>query len=173
MRFILLIILMLPAMVGASEQVKDRIYDTKMRHYAKYRKCIKFTAKTFNLPEMLILAVLHHESGTTGKCNTIKSEKNKVMHNTTDCGPMQINNVRAAELKTIGLKYTDVKDSGCKNIVAGGYLLAQEIRKSGDFWSGVGNYHYHKSGDKPYHHYKYIKLIHKSWKTLLTVKENV
>lgn len=157
--------------VLAAEKIKDKIYATQMKPYAKYRKCIRYTAETFNLPEMLILSVLKTEGGSLGQCNRISSEKNKQMDNTTDCGPMQINNVRSQQIADIGLSYKEIKSSACKNIVAGGYILASEIKKSGDFWSGVGNYHYHKKGPAPKHHYKYINLVYKNWQSLLTVKD--
>jgi hypothetical protein len=165
--FFLLSIFLISFDVTASQLVKDKIYSTHMKKYSKYRKCIKFTAETFNLPEMLLLAVLKTEGGTMGQCNIIKSKKNKVMNNTKDCGPMQINTVRSAQIENIGMSYSEVTNSACKNIVAGGFILAYEINKSGDFWSGVGNYHYHKSGPAPRHHYKYINLVYKNWQSLL------
>lgn len=167
MQKILAVMLVFGFSAEASVALKDKIYSTHLKQYSQYRKCIQFTTETFNLPEMLILSVLKSEGGTTGKCSTIMVKGKP----TTDCGPMQINSQRAAELSEVGMTYEDVRRDGCKNIFGGGYLLAKEIIKSKDFWTGVGNYHYNKNGKAPRFHYKYIRWVHTNWQELLMVKE--
>jgi hypothetical protein len=141
--------------------VRKIVFDKHLKHIEPYEQCLIASARRSNLPEMLLLSILYQEDGRVGKYSV---NRNK----TKDHGISQINDVRAPELKPIGLTIDEIRNDGCKSIIALTYLLANEYQKAGDLWTAVGNYHYSKHGPYPKHHYKYIKNVHAKWQRLYT-----
>ena len=132
-----------------------------MQKYAPYKDCIAWTAYQFDMPEELLYSILYVERGpVNGKCS--------VNYNgTRDCGPAQINDVRAKEVKRFNLTMQDIQKKPCHNIWAMGYLLRREIEKAdGNIWRGVGNYHYHYSVNSSIHN-RYVKKVQEAWNLLL------
>jgi hypothetical protein len=147
--------------------VRKIIFLKHLSHLEPYEQCLIDSAKQSQIPEMLLLSILFQENGRVGKYSTNRDK-------TKDHGLSQINDVRAQELKPIGLTIDDIRNDGCKSIIAMTYLLSNEYQKAGDMWTAVGNYHYSKYGPYPKHHYKYIKNVHAKWQRLyLTVKQEV
>lgn len=148
----------------AFDEFRNKVYESQLKSFKPYKQCVQSASVTFNLPEIFIMSALLTEGGTAGECQVINS--NNYMNKTTDCGPLQINSIRASQLASFGISYDDVVNDACLNIHAGALLYAVEINKAGDFWKGVGNYHYSVHGDKPHFHYIYIQKIYTAWKRL-------
>lgn len=104
------------------------------RFLARYDLCIANAAWHYRVPRALIIAVLMTEDGRPGTAH-------RDADGTVDYGPMQINTVRLAQLRPYGLTIPMLRYDACTNIWSGTYLLALEIRKAGNFWTGVAHYH--------------------------------
>ena len=147
---------------AAAEHWRDIAYlKPPMDRYRELKNCIAWTAYQFELPEELLYAVLYVERGeVNGKCSANTN-------GTLDCGPAQINEVRAGELKDFKLSMADLRHKPCHNIWAMGYLLRREIeRADGHIWRGVGNYHYHYSVN-PLIHERYVGRVRRAWQRLV------
>lgn len=137
----------------------DRIFETELDQYANVKECIRYTAHKFNLQKELLVAVLMTENG-------IAAPVRRNNDGTYDLGFYQINQVRLPELKRFQVTEEQLINNHCLNTYMAGYLLWSEIDSAGDFWSGVGNYHYGSWGEYPQHHYRYIKRVYENWTRL-------
>ncbi|EKN6178775.1 lytic transglycosylase domain-containing protein [Yersinia enterocolitica] len=102
--------------------------------------CIHQSAKRYQLPEELIIAVIRTEGGKNGVINYNKN-------GSVDLGIMQINDIHLARLKKYGIRYNDVLNNTCTNIEVGTWILRQQFGAKVDYripdtwWKAVGNYH--------------------------------
>ncbi len=119
--------------------------------------CIIQTAERFDLPILLLEAILEVEGGTVG-------EVSKNTNDTFDIGPMQINSIWLQEFAPY-VSPSQILYNGCVNVQIGAWILRSNInRAKGDFWKGVGNYH---SGT-PHLHRKYQEKVFSTSTKLLT-----
>lgn len=96
--------------------------------------CISKSAERYNVPELLMHAVLSKEGGTTGQCS-------KNTNGTVDCGLAQINSTWADYFKKYGVSMGDIKDEPCINIQAQAYILKKNYLNKNDWYKAVMAYH--------------------------------
>lgn len=97
-------------------------------------QCIKKAAIDNRLPEEILWAIRLAEGGTKG---VVRQNKD----GSVDVGVMQINSVHFDYFEQkYGVKPSWLTHHQCISILAGGYRLAKEIKRHGDFWRGVGDY---------------------------------
>lgn len=131
-----------------------------MAKYQPLLHCIEWTGYQFKLPEELLYSILKQEQGSVNAPGSLNNNKTK------DYGPGQINDVSIPELTQFDVDRKMLIENGCANIWSTGYLLRKRIDAAGDFWTGVGDYHYSIKGPFPVHHFKYINQIRKHWQDL-------
>ncbi len=102
--------------------------------------CIAGAAALFQVPEPLLWTILKTEGGQVGAC-TLQS------NGSHDCGPAQINMETWAPTLAVVLRrptaevQTKLRDDGCFNIWAAGYVLRNNMRAAGgDLWDAAGRY---------------------------------
>lgn len=144
---------------------REYAYNTdRMLKYKPYASCVEWSAFQFHLPEELLYSIIYRENGgVEGRC-PINSNKTK------DCGATGINDVRMGELAKFDIDQAQIRSAPCKAIWSSAYLLRKEInRVKGDFWMGVGNYHYNiKKGPKT--HAIYVHHIKDAWMKLVALR---
>lgn len=103
-------------------------------------ECVYDSAKRYELPAELVLAIIETEGGGAGKIH-----KNK--NGTVDIGLMQINSVHLPELRKHNITYNALLYKPCVNIEVGTWLLRKgfgdkiDYRDSDKWWRSVGNFH--------------------------------
>lgn len=96
--------------------------------------CIARAAYKYEVPEILLHAVIAKERGTTGKCSTNKN-------GTVDCGVAQINNSWSDYFKKYGVDYDQIKNNPCTNIQASAYILKKNyLIKEGNWYNAIVSY---------------------------------
>ena len=101
--------------------------------------CINQAAIQYNVPAVVIVAVLKTENGKNG-------EAKKNPNGTIDYGPMQVNSVWLKKLAYYGITAYDLQYNPCVNVSVGTWILAQQIVKEQAVWKGIGDYHSHTFG---------------------------
>ncbi|MBO1897651.1 lytic transglycosylase domain-containing protein [Shewanella sp. BF02_Schw] len=151
------------ANANSAHPVRDMLYkQTALKKYEKFKNCIFWQSKNFNVNELVLMSVLLAEHGN-------EDSKIKNQNKTYDYGLMQINDARTDELVALGYDLNEVRTDGCKNIEAATHIISLEIERAGDVWLGVGRYHYNENGKYPKHHYKYRARVNKKLDSLLKV----
>lgn len=124
--------------------------------------CIAAAATLFQVPEDLLWIILKTEGGRVGAC-TVNT------NHTHDCGPAQVNiETWAPRLAaTLGQPASDIstrlRDDGCFNVWAEGYVLHAEITTAGgDMWDAAGRY----NSATPSYKLAYQARLLKSYRTL-------
>lgn len=118
-----------------------------------YAQCLSLTAKAYDIPPVIILAILKVEGGGDG----VASKNN---NGTYDFGVAQINTVRLPELQHFISDKSVALNDTCASIIAISYMLSEHIKEYPDqFWTAVGAYHYRPEGEFPRHHYNYIYKV--------------
>ncbi|WP_145932189.1 lytic transglycosylase domain-containing protein [Yersinia bercovieri] len=98
--------------------------------------CLSSAAVRWNVPEIILEAIIHQESG--GRPDAHNINKN----GSHDYGLMQINTINISALKSMGIiDHEQMLMQPCINIQAGAYLLSQKFNKHGYSWRAVGAYH--------------------------------
>ncbi|MBQ69144.1 conjugal transfer protein [Candidatus Saccharibacteria bacterium] len=98
-------------------------------------QCIRKAAVDNRLPEEILWAIRIAEGGKRG---ILRQNKD----GSVDVGVMQINSTHFDYFRSkYGVKPAWLLHNQCISILAGGYRLAKEIKRRGDFWIGVGDYH--------------------------------
>lgn len=90
-------------------------------------------------PRETMFSLLRQENGREGA-----SSRNS--NGTYDHGPFQVNDVNVPIIaKQFGLSVEEAKarlrDDGCFNAQAAGYLLNEHWKRTGDIWTAIGHYH--------------------------------
>ncbi len=119
-------------------------------------QCIAEAAQDYKLHPLLIKGILNVEGGKIG---TISKNTN----GSYDLGPMQINTIWLKTLSKNSIDWKDLTYNACVNIQVGSWILANELRRSDDFWKGVGNY----NSRTPRHNKKYRTLVYGEVKKLM------
>lgn len=102
--------------------------------------CVYQSAKKYELPVELLLAVIKTEGGRNGL-----AVKNK--NGSYDLGIMQINTIHLSRLKSLGISRTTLLTNGCVNIDVGAWMLRSHFPSKPatadkrQWWRYVGNYH--------------------------------
>lgn len=138
----------------------DNVFDSVLSSYSHVRHCLEFTAEELDLPIELMMSVLIAENGIIAPINPNND-------GTNDYGYFQINDKRLEELAELSITKDDLINDGCRNTFAAGFILKRHIIRSGDFWEGVGNYHYGIWGRYPSRHFVYRDKVYKAWQRIL------
>ncbi len=102
--------------------------------------CITVAALAFGHSEAALRALLKVESGAVGQVSVNKD-------GTADLGPFQINERHLPMFQKIlhsdrGATLARLRDDGCFNALAAGYILRlKTLKAGGDTWNGLGLYH--------------------------------
>lgn len=101
--------------------------------------CILAVTQQYNFPRETMFALLTQEAGAVGQ-----SSRNT--NGTYDHGPYQINDVNVGLIASVFSLPPDtvrqrLRDDGCFNAAAAGYILNNHYKKSGDIWVAIGHYH--------------------------------
>lgn len=109
---------------------------------AEEADCVQLAADRYGLPVALIQAILRVEGGQVGQAVPNSN-------GTEDLGPMQINTVWLPRLAAYGITRRQLQHDRCINILAGSWILAQQLQKAKEMegpeqrrlWWGIGAYH--------------------------------
>ncbi|MEO8964322.1 MAG: lytic transglycosylase domain-containing protein [Gammaproteobacteria bacterium] len=121
-------------------------------------RCIIQAEAIYHVPVVLILSVMRQENGRNGQ-----AVKNK--NGSYDLGVMQINTRWLPALSRYGYTQEDLQYDPCKNVMAGTWILANNIATSNMLWAGIGNYHSHT----PQYNASYQNDIYKHYKKISAV----
>jgi soluble lytic murein transglycosylase-like protein len=119
--------------------------------------CINQAAVAYHVPAPLILSIMKQENGRNGD-----AIRNK--NGTYDLGVLQINSRWLPTLSKYGYTRKDLQFDPCKNLMAGAWILANNLAEGKSLWSGIGDYHSHTPKyntayrNKVYRHYQKISV---------------
>lgn len=96
-------------------------------------RCIAEASSLYDVPELLMHAVLLKENGRAGKCSRANSD------GTRDCGLGQINTLWGEHFKSkYNITPKQIKDDVCTNIYVSGYILKKyNMVKKGDWFDTI------------------------------------
>ena len=114
--------------------------------------CFKEAASLYSVPEDLIKAIAHVESGNRAE---LVSKPN--LNGTYDIGLMQINTVHLPELQKYGINEQALMDP-CINVKVGAWILARSIQVHGSNWRAVGAYNA-RAKDNEYYRKVYVTKV--------------
>lgn len=98
-------------------------------------QCIARASHRYQVPELLLHAIVSKENGRTGKCVHNKRS------NTWDCGLAQINSAWFPYFKKQGVEPWHVVNTSCVNLHASAYILKKYyLRKNNDWAQAVISY---------------------------------
>lgn len=97
--------------------------------------CWDYAGEKFNVDPWLLFSIAAVESGFTPNI------KSKNTNKTYDLGLMQINTIHIPYFEKKGISEKDLQHDSCKGIIAGAYILKQNINKYGYNIDGIGAYH--------------------------------
>jgi soluble lytic murein transglycosylase-like protein len=95
--------------------------------------CFKQASSRFGVPEEILRAISHVESGGN------PSAKNTNKNGSTDIGHMQVNSYWLSTLAKYGITKTQLMDA-CTNTHVGAWILASNISRMGYRWEAIGAY---------------------------------
>lgn len=101
-------------------------------------ECVQDAAAYYSVPKSVIVAVMAAENGRVG-------EFRRNTNHTRDNGPMQINSSWVDgegedDLTHLGITEEMIRNNGCINVYAGGFILAQHYWRH-DPLEAIGRYH--------------------------------
>jgi soluble lytic murein transglycosylase-like protein len=89
--------------------------------------CVAKAARYYDVPELLLHAILTKENGRTGK-----TSKNK--NGSLDIGLAQINTVWLPHFAKYGVKFEHLLNDPCTNLYASAYVLKTNVNKFNGDW---------------------------------------
>lgn len=129
-------------------------------------QCAALSAHYYQVPELLLHAILQKEDGRVGQ-----SVRNK--NGTFDLGQAQINTVWLDEFKRYGVKAEHLRDDRCTNLYAAGYILRLNVNHyGGNDWFraamayNIGPNNWEKNPKRYRTGYKYAYDVVKRWTAL-------
>jgi hypothetical protein len=146
-------------------KIRLALYKNDAKPLNKYKHCISFAAKMYEVHELILMSVLLTEDGYLAPLR-------KNANGTYDHGFGQINSIRKGEVAKIGFSMEELVVNPCKNIIATSYLLSTEISDAKELWTGIGNYHYSNLGKYPKNHFKYKKNVFKQYLSLVAIAQS-
>lgn len=110
-------------------------------------QCLLAAASAHRLPPAVLAILLNVEGGQLGR---VSGNSN----GTVDIGPIQVNEIWLPDLArhwhaSVPESFLALRDSFCANVEAGAWILRQDLNEArGDFWTGVGYYHFRDPATK-------------------------
>ncbi len=102
--------------------------------------CLFMAANTYHVPPAVLIGIMRVEGGRVGQ------EAGPDIDGSYDLGPMQVNAAWVPQLAHMW--HVDdrtarswVRDNGCVNVHAAGWILKQKISESGSLFGGIARYH--------------------------------
>ncbi len=97
-------------------------------------RCIAQASVRYDVPELLLHAIIVKENGRMGKCS-------RNSNGTYDCGLAQINTTWAPYFSKYGIKLEHLLGDTCTNLNASAYILRTNFnKKSGDWFKAIVSY---------------------------------
>lgn len=97
-------------------------------------QCAARASLRYQVPELLLHAVVVKENGRMGKCSRNKN-------GTYDCGLAQINTAWVQHFARYGIKLEHLLNDTCTNLHASAYILRDNVnKKRGDWFSAIVAY---------------------------------
>lgn len=97
-------------------------------------ECVERASQAFDVPLALIIGLMDTEGGQVGRVSRNKN-------GTYDIGPMQINSSWLGKLKTAGVEEKTLKNNGCVNVAAAGWLLRSLLASESSVQEAIARYH--------------------------------
>lgn len=127
--------------------------------------CFEEAAKFQNINPDLLKAIAYTESRMNQEAvNVNRAESGEVL--STDYGVMQINSAWFGKLRDLGISAEDVINNACVNVHVGAWVLAQNLKHSGENWLAVGAYNagYAKRTERARE--RYIQLVKRNMENI-------
>ena len=102
---------------------------------ATHAACYREAAARYGVPEKLLRAIAHVESGKRDAATV----ENKNKDGTRDIGRMQINTGWLGTLKQFGITEESLRNE-CTSIHVGAWIMAHNVNRHGLSWEAVGAY---------------------------------
>lgn len=96
-------------------------------------QCIAQASLRYQVPELLLHAIIIKENGRMGKCATNKN-------GTRDCGLAQINTSWVDHFARYGVRFEHLLNDTCTNLNASAYILRDNYNKKRDWFSAIVAY---------------------------------
>ena len=117
-----------------------------------FQSCVVAAEQKYQVPSCILRAVHQVESSGDLQPGLVRSNTN----GTKDYGVTQINTVWASFFqRNFGITASDLANNACLAVNGSAYIIRYEINASGDFWTGVGNYHSRTPGE----HDRYVLKV--------------
>lgn len=133
-------------------------------------QCIAQASVRYQVPELLLHAIVVKENGRMGQCS-----KNK--NGTFDCGLAQINTAWVPYFSKYGIKLEHILGNTCTNLFAAAYILKKNyISKNGNWFDAIVSYNIgpnNWSAPRYAVGYKYAKGVVSQWWGFQHYVENV
>ena len=117
-------------------------------HLREAAPCVAPAAQYHGVNPWVLKAILKIESGFN------PSAVNRNANGTVDVGMAQINSIHFGKLRQYGISPAQLMD-GCTATYVAAWHLANQIRRHGNTWYGIGTYH----SSSPCHNARYSGLI--------------
>lgn len=123
-------------------------------------QCVAEAAARYEVPELLLHAILMKENGRMGKCS-----KNK--NGTYDCGLAQINTSWLAHFAKYGVTFDHLTKNVCTNVSASAYILKKNyLVKQQNWFDSIISYNIGPNSWTPNRYtigYKYAREVVDKW----------
>jgi soluble lytic murein transglycosylase-like protein len=96
-------------------------------------QCIASAAVRYQVPELLLHAIVAKEAGRTGHCNRNRN-------GSLDCGLAQINTVWFSHFARYGIRPEHIVHDACLNVHLGAYVLRTYYNQSRDWVAATASY---------------------------------
>lgn len=97
-------------------------------------QCIAQAAQRYEVPELLLHAIVSKENGRTGQCVKNRNE-------TLDCGLAQINTSWVPHFAKYGIRAEHLTHHACTNLMAAAYVLKRNyLLKDNDWFKAIVSY---------------------------------
>ena len=117
-----------------------------------FEACVVQAEQKYAVPSCILRAVHETESSGALSPGLVRANRN----GTKDYGVTQINTVWTNYFqRNFGISATQFADNACLAVNGAAYIIRYEINASGDFWTGVGNYHSRTTGE----HDRYVRKV--------------
>lgn len=97
--------------------------------------CFQEAAARYPVSPQVLWAIAKHES------NLNPAAINRNSNGTMDIGLMQINSIWLPQLSAYGYTAERLLTDACANVMAGAWILSQQVRRYGNTWDAIGRYH--------------------------------
>lgn len=123
-------------------------------------QCAALASSRYQVPELLIHAILVKENGRMGQCSPNKGGK------PPDCGLAQINAAWGPEFAKWGVTMSHIAYDTCTNLYASAYIVRKMYNKKNDWFQAIVSYNIGPNNWTPTRYsigYKYARDVVRQW----------